>query len=681
VDAMSDPRTTAISTKGGGEETSPGLGVVDSGSMQVTLCFVMLSSLLFLFSSICYGIESAIPLSGDDVYLGANVFYLADDSDSYADEDVIKGVYDGDFQRHHKNIFTHSSTATNYWFRVKLRSDEAGLWIIALRSSSRFAKVSFYQQVGGVTVSEAITGRTRSPQSRAIAVANFAFPVNVAPGGETTLYFSIQSESILTFDPHAYSPERFLNKQIQYYALSVGLLLICAVVIVYTGFAYLTDRDPSYVLLVVFVLSFGAWYFDRQGLDAHLGWWLPPALNGLKQLILALLFVTAYAVYTYAALDVDAEITAIRVFFQLLLIALPVYLLIACAAYPIVGVNIALHRIVAPVLFLFPLCMGVLAGVRAIFARKRYAGYYLTGLCFLFLGLVSDVIIQTGARVEYVLAVAFSVAILLFSRTLFSKREGLVKLVRLKEQAEEDSRAKSEFLSTMSHELRTPLNAILGFSELMREGATGALTETQIEFTDRINESGSHLLALVDDVLDLTKLEAGKMELDVSDVDMAVLIKDSLVMVKEQCQKKNIGLELELDPAIISVTLPADERKLKQVMYNLLSNAIKFTPDVGEIRVQARLRSAAIETGEGVVENIIEVVVQDNGIGIAPKQQERLFDKFYQVKNQVAGKTMGTGLGLPLSLSLVELHGGTLRAESAGPGQGSSFIFTIPLRP
>ena len=149
--------------------------------------------------------------------------------------------------------------------------------------------------------------------------------------------------------------------------------------------------------------------------------------------------------------------------------------------------------------------------------------------------------------------------------------------------------------------------------------------------------------------------------------------------MKKQCQKKNIALDLELDPALISVTLPVDEHKLKRVMYNLLSNAVKFTPDMGEIRVKARQLSANTQTDEGVAENIIEVVVQDSGIGITLEEQEQLFDKFYQVKNHLVGKTTGSGLGLPLSRSLVELHGGTLRAGSAGLGQGSSFVFTIPL--
>ncbi|MFT5483679.1 MAG: signal transduction histidine kinase, partial [Halieaceae bacterium] len=610
---------------------------VNSRSTRAALGFLVLSSLLSLFSANCYSLESATPLSGDSVYLGANVFYLADESASYADEDVIKGAYDGDFQRHHGKLFNRRSTATNYWFRVKLRADKAESWIIALRSSSRFAKVNFYQRVGDVTVSEVITGRTRSPQSRAIAVANFAFPINIAAGEETTLYFAIQAEAILTFAPYAYSPERFLIEQIQYYALSVGLLLICTVVLVYAGFSYLNDRNPSHTTFMFFVLCFAAWYFDRQGMDVHTGWWLPSSLSGLKQFILAFLFVSAYAVYTYQALDIADEVPKIRAFFQLLLIALPVYIVIALATYPVLGINLTLHRIVAPVLFLLPFLMGILMGIRGIFARKPYAVYYLVGLCFLFLGLIPDVIGQIGERVEYVMAIAFSVAIMLFSQTLFSKKElldNLVKLAQLKEQAEEANQVQSEFLAGISHELRTPLNAIMGFSELMYEGATGNLNEDQAEFANIINESGTHLLALIDDLLDLSKVETGKMKLNVSDVDIATLIKDSLDIVKEQCQKKNITVHLELDPTIMSVALQADGRKLKQVMYNLLSNAVKFTPDAGEIRVKAQQQSTAIEIDEGVAENIIVVMVQDSGIGITPAQQEQLFDKFYQVKNR-----------------------------------------------
>ena len=228
------------------------------------------------------------------------------------------------------------------------------------------------------------------------------------------------------------------------------------------------------------------------------------------------------------------------------------------------------------------------------------------------------------------------------------------------EQLAVANRHKSEFLANMSHELRTPLNAIIGFSEALRERMFGELNAKQEEYLNDIHASGRHLLSLINDILDLSKIEAGRMQLDVSSFPAPGVLEGTLSLVRERAQKKGIRLSLEVDPAVGEVR--ADERKLKQILLNLLSNAIKFTPEGGRIAVDARLNGAGLE-----------IAVSDNGIGIAPKDQAAVFEEF----RQVGPRAEGTGLGLALTRKFVELHGGSILLDSA-PGRGTTFTFTLP---
>jgi signal transduction histidine kinase/DNA-binding response OmpR family regulator len=234
------------------------------------------------------------------------------------------------------------------------------------------------------------------------------------------------------------------------------------------------------------------------------------------------------------------------------------------------------------------------------------------------------------------------------------------ELGRLYHDLETASRHKSEFLASMSHELRTPLNAIIGFSEVLGEEMFGPLNERQADYLNDILSSGRHLLSLINDILDLSKVEAGKMELELSTFPLAAVLEGGLTMVRERAVGHGIALGLDVAPDVGDVT--ADERKVKQVVFNLLSNAVKFTPDGGRIDMAARC-----------VGDEVEVAVRDTGVGIAPEDQERVFEEFQQ-----AGQREGSGLGLALTRSFVELHGGRIRLDSE-PGMGSTFTFTLPV--
>ncbi|MFZ6007179.1 MAG: sensor histidine kinase, partial [Nitrospirota bacterium] len=222
-----------------------------------------------------------------------------------------------------------------------------------------------------------------------------------------------------------------------------------------------------------------------------------------------------------------------------------------------------------------------------------------------------------------------------------------------------------EFLANMSHELRTPLNSIIGFSEIMRDGLTGPISDTHKEYLKDVWESGKHLLSLINDVLDLSKIEAGAMELEPEEFFINEILEGSLVMFKEKAMKHRIKLKADIPSDIGSIT--ADTRKIKQVVFNLLSNAVKFTPDGGEVGITARRKDSEVE-----------ITVWDTGIGIAKGDMERLFQPFQQLEASLTKKYEGTGLGLHLSKKIVELHGGRIWVESE-VGKGSRFSFTIPI--
>jgi signal transduction histidine kinase len=232
-------------------------------------------------------------------------------------------------------------------------------------------------------------------------------------------------------------------------------------------------------------------------------------------------------------------------------------------------------------------------------------------------------------------------------------------------ELEDANRHKSEFLASMSHELRTPLNAIIGFSDVLLQGMFGDTNDKQTEYLQDILASGQHLLSLINDILDISRIEAGRMELDLAAFDLPSAIDNALALMRERAGRREITLSRHVDARLGEIR--ADERKLKQILLNLISNAVKFTPEGGRVDVRAGLSDGAAE-----------ISVTDTGIGIAPEHHEAVFEEFRQV-GAAEHRALGTGLGLALSRKFVELHGGRIWVKSQ-PGAGSTFTFTVPLQ-
>jgi signal transduction histidine kinase len=256
------------------------------------------------------------------------------------------------------------------------------------------------------------------------------------------------------------------------------------------------------------------------------------------------------------------------------------------------------------------------------------------------------------------------------------------ELLRVIEKTEEATRQKSAFLANMSHELRTPLSSIIGFTELLQSGTFGPLNEKQTHFLENILMSSQHLLALINDLLDLSKIEAGKLVIQPESFPLREALQATVGTLRPQADQKHQSIEVVMEDGVSLIT--ADSTRFKQILYNLLSNAIKFTPEGGKITITSRVVPCAVPGTEHTVpggvsrRKIIEIAVADAGIGIKAEDLLRLFQRFTQLEAPIVKRYQGTGLGLALTKCLVELHGGSIRAHSDGEGRGTTFTVRLP---
>jgi signal transduction histidine kinase len=290
------------------------------------------------------------------------------------------------------------------------------------------------------------------------------------------------------------------------------------------------------------------------------------------------------------------------------------------------------------------------------------------GLLFLLLKTLYDRMIDfpetSAAFIITFLSFLLVLIVVMFNR--FSKKV-IERIAAHTVAIQEANQAKSDFLANMSHELRSPLNAIIGFSEVLQEGQAGELNTRQKDYCAEIFNSGQHLLSLINDILDLSKIEAGKMTLELEKINLPLLLDSCLSIIREKALAHNIALHTRVGEGVGDALV--DVRKFKQMVFNLLANAVKFTPDGGRILLQAQ------RTPSGQ----LEFSVLDSGIGIAEKDLQRLFTPFEQLDSSLARKFEGTGLGLSMVRRLAELHGGTVNVSSE-LGKGSCFTVRIPLR-
>ena len=383
------------------------------------------------------------------------------------------------------------------------------------------------------------------------------------------------------------------------------------------------------------------------------------------------------------------------------------------AAVILLPVRLFSHSLPAYHLLTFVIFFYVLYVLLVAFTKKEPAsGIFLAGFFVMFLTAVNDFlnnenIIQTGHFIPlglflFILSQACQ-QFLHFSKEgpekridvrsaeLLKANEQLHLEIKAREQAQESTirakweaekanKAKSDFLANMSHELRTPLGHIIGFTELVLDKKVGELNEVQSEYLNDVLNSSNHLLSLINDILDLSKVESGKLELRPSCINLKGLLENCLIMVKEKALKHGIKLSQQLNG--IPDTITADERKLKQIIYNLLSNAVKFTPDGGTVSLSARTcepNTRRLSAG-GIDNNgAIEISVKDSGIGLNSIDFDRIFSPFEQVEVSRNQKFQGTGLGLSLTKNLINLHGGRIWVDSEGENKGATFSFIIPV--
>jgi signal transduction histidine kinase len=575
------------------------------------------------------------------------------------------------FERSTQEVPSFGFTGSAIWLRFRLPSDLSSDEELLLEiRNPPLDRIEFYVPAPTAQFQrQQVVGDTLPWGLREIKDRNYVFRLKRTEGDDQDLYLRVTSQGAMVVGAYLWRPDEFAthSRAAQLaFGFFYGLLLA---LIFYNLMVFLSIQDRLYLYYVLYGITSSMWLFASDGfvfeyLGPEGGWW---PNNGFATCLgLSLLFGAHFA-RTF----LDAGRVSRWADHLLMTFTVAGGLLAICGAsgwflsYRSILSSMSAIAILVAAAVLF-------VAVRALLAGYRAARFLLLAWAALLVSLVVYPLRNFGLLPQtfftaYSVHIGLALDLILLSFALGDR----VKLMRREAQlAKTEARAmeiatkhKSDFLANMSHELRTPLNAILGFSEMLRERYFGDLTAKQAEYVNDIREAGSHLLALINDILDLSKVEAGRMELDLTDFHLDSAVESAIALIRERATRHGISLHTNVEKNLVR----GDERKVKQILLNLLSNAVKFTPDGGRIGVDVKLSG-----------HMVEVSVTDTGIGIALEDQQSVFLEFKQVGKDLARKAEGTGLGLALTKRFVELHGGTIRLQSA-PGKGSAFFFTLPL--
>jgi two-component system, sensor histidine kinase LadS len=626
----------------------------------------------------------------DQYRVGALVDLLEDPTGERTIEDVAGSEAAPQFRPSTSDVPRFGLTAAAYWARLRIedRCSRARGWRLEI-GFAPLDVVELYVREASGSFRVKRAGFEVPFDQWEIDHRNPTFTLPLESGATAEIYLRVRGQYGLELPLTIWAENAFWVARLESGAVLSVLYGGLLVLVLYGLSTYVAVRDVNYVRYALMTLGLVVYL---AGFDGFLYQYVLPDVAGLASRVIPTTGIVAgfcFLVFTRTYLETRKHAPRIDRFLigvSVLQIAL---LVLAFVTSPLTLTWLAI-----------PIGVANIAGCSAAAAvawRKGHAPArsYVAGAGVAILGgvlqwlrplgLPSNLLTENALRVG---AIVSSVVLALgVPRRLFVVKKGFEESTAEKEklldevqtlnrtledrvrsrtaEVEAVDRRKTEFLAKMSHELRTPLNAVMGFSEVLIDGTFGEMNEKQREYLRDIHSSGEHLLSLLNDILDLSKIETGKIELELARFDLSKAIDNALVLIRERAMLRGVRVAMEMKEGIGEVV--ADQRKVKQVLINLLTNAVKFT-DAGSIVVSAELDGA-----------FVEVQVHDTGIGITPEQKERIFEAFWQAEQPITRRAGGTGLGLTISRRLLDLLGGEMKVTSE-PGQGSTFTARIPLQ-
>jgi two-component system, sensor histidine kinase LadS len=641
---------------------------------------ILLNGLAILSLGVATGTTAALPSapplpdSRGPILLGPYFEILVDRDAKLSLDEARAAEFQGNSQDVPNLGFTSSALWLRFRLPVELGTDEELLLEIRHPPLDR---IELYIPAAGeekrTRYQRRVVGDRLPWDVREVKDRHYVFRLKRASFDSDEIYLRVTTAGNLLVPAYLWHPDLFATHSRASelaFGLFYGLLLA---LLLYNLMLFVSVRDRLYLYYVLYGVSFSLWLLVFDGFAfAYFGpegdWWANNSFATFTSL--SVLFGAQFArnflnTPKFAPAADRLLMTFAFVGGSLAFCGATDWLV----SYRAIVSTIAATSILMAVAVLF-------VAVRALLAGYRGARFFLLAWAAMLVSLVvfplrSFGVLPVTFLSTYSVHLGLALDLILLSlalgdRIVLMKREA--RLARIEARAMEiASKHKSDFLANMSHELRTPLNAIIGFSEALIDRMFGDLNEKQLEYQKDIHESGKHLLSLINDILDLSKIEAGKMELELSTFHLPTAVSNAVTLVRERAMRHGIALGVEIDERLGD--FQADERKLKQVLLNLLSNAVKFTPDGGRVDVSAKLDT-----------DKVQIAVQDTGVGISPEDQASLFEEFKQLGKDTSRKAEGTGLGLALTKRLVELHGGQILVDSA-VGHGSTFRVLLPVQP